>query len=72
MKKYIAGIMCVFVVCCAGPAFGAGRDHGARAFEETTENGHGYYHHGNHGNNHNGYHHMTTILAGAMGSMHRL
>ena len=47
MKKYIAGIMCVFVLCCTGPAFGEGRDHGG---------GHGYYH-DNHGDRHQGYYH---------------
>ena len=53
MKKYIAGIICVLIVCCAGPAFGSGRDQG-RGHEG---HGNGYSHHGNNGHNHDSYHH---------------
>ena len=52
MKKYITTIICVLVLCCAGPVFAEGRDHG-RGHEGNYGNhhgsNHGYYQHSNHG-----------------------
>ena len=56
MKKYIAAIVFVFVVCCSGLAFGDGRDYG-RGHSDNHGNGHGYYQHDNHDNDHHGYRH---------------
>jgi hypothetical protein len=53
MKKYITGIICVLIVCCAGTAFGSDRNHG----RGQGGHGHGSYHHDNRGYSHHGYSH---------------
>lgn len=56
MKKYIVSIMCVFVLCFTGMAFGEGRGHGRGPSDHNRGhdgNRHGNYHDGYHNSNHN-------------------